>query len=114
MSRLSDYSKFDHIDSDSDESQNGKEDSKTTFSGSEGMKKGSMTPIDSDIQKTLLAQSYTSSERSTTKQGSEIDRYVYEYEGRKIYEWDQNLEGKHYFSNPVIHCTSFTLKYFNF
>ena len=95
MSRLSDYSKFDHIDSDSDESQNGKEDSKTTFSGGTGMKKGSMAPVDSDIQKTLLAQSSTNSEISVTKQGSEIDRYVYEYEGRKIYEWDQNLEGKH-------------------
>ena len=34
------------------------------------------------------------SDIATTKKGSEIDRYVYEVDGRKIYEWDQNLEGE--------------------
>ena len=29
-----------------------------------------------------------------TKEGSESGRYVFEHQGRKIYEWDQNLDGK--------------------
>ena len=35
----------------------------------------------------------TSKMNSITKQGSEKGRYRFEYEGRLIYEWDQNLEG---------------------
>jgi hypothetical protein len=28
-----------------------------------------------------------------TKKGSEAGRYVFEHQGRKVYEWDQNLDG---------------------
>ena len=30
----------------------------------------------------------------TTKKGTELNRYVHEENGRKVYEWDQNLEGE--------------------
>ena len=108
MSKLSDYSKFDHIDTDSDDSQHEKEITKKSFKRSEGGAgiEGSMSPVqvDPDIQN-MLTQS---TQHSITKQGSEIDRYVYEYEGRKIYEWDQNLEGEKRTSRSFNMNSSFT------
>lgn len=59
-----------------------------------------------------------------TKKGSEIDRYIYEVNGRKIYEWDQNLEGeKHRFEltlsstlclslSLIVMCNSWCCSYF--
>ena len=33
------------------------------------------------------------SQRPMIKEGSEPGRYIYEFNGKKIYEWDQNLDG---------------------
>ena len=91
MSKLSEYSKFDHIDSDSDDS---KDEIRTTESSTESakstLKEGTALPVPVD------GGTYDSNigNQQMTKQGSEIDRYVYEYDGRKVYEWDQNLEGR--------------------
>lgn len=71
MSRLTDYSKFDHIDSD-DENET---DTHPSRNNSEGV------PIGKE-----------KGWKGITKVGSEQGRYVFEMNGRKIYEWEQSLE----------------------
>lgn len=96
MSKLSDYSKFDHLPDDSDE------DSNAGSSGRGGTFRGQSVAVSSASGPAGAAPTSTSSASTTaapapiqTKMTKKNDdgRYVFECNGRKIYEWDQNLEG---------------------
>ena len=92
MSRLDDYSKFDHIDSDTDD-----------FDDDDG---GAPAIRDNDTE--VLAHASNSATASpptavvprdddaphgtTTKHPTIADRYVFAHGGRKVYEWEQNLD----------------------
>jgi len=75
MSRLSDYSKFDHL-----------EDGDSITSDSKDIK---------NLSKNQFKQeSINSKPVGVTKKGSIPGRYIFEYNGRKIYDWEQTLDGK--------------------
>jgi len=77
MTSLNNYSKFDHMDEDD------------STSSDEQLQAEEPQPI-SQPQAQLQPQPLM----TQTKKGSEEGRYVFEYQGRKIYEWDQNLDGE--------------------
>lgn len=75
MSKLSDYSKFDNLDDDdSNSSDEGVQDIATSKP---------VEKIDNVIQSGGI-----------TKKGSTPGRYIFEYNGHKIYEWEQSLDGE--------------------
>jgi hypothetical protein len=83
MSRLKDYSKFDKLlDSDDENECRAITQDKATTS-----RPGSNQSPHLHSQQGLEPV-------SLTKAGSEKGRYMFEYQGRKIYEWDQTLDGK--------------------
>ena len=71
MSRLSDYSRFDHLDDEDDGSSDG---------GGTSDAASARGPA-------------TSTPAMTTRKNAD-GRYVFECDGRKIYEWEQSLDGK--------------------
>ena len=42
----------------------------------------------------------------TTKKGTELNRHVHEENGRKVYEWDQNLEGEDHVTKGIAYPRS--------
>ncbi|KAL3801063.1 hypothetical protein HJC23_002356 [Cyclotella cryptica] len=79
MSKLSDYSKFDHIDSD-DESEADQKPTAASDSTSSAQSTAATAPVPAIAS-------------GTTKKHPTIpDRYVFSYSGQKIYEWEQSLE----------------------
>lgn len=74
MSKLSDYSKFDHLEESSGEDEN---------DGSPA------TPAIHKQQQQQEAQEPVATTRKDPKTG----RYVFSYGGTTIYEWEQSLEG---------------------
>mmetsp|Transcript_6197 Transcript_6197/g.12652 ORF Transcript_6197/g.12652 Transcript_6197/m.12652 type:complete len:235 (-) Transcript_6197:1249-1953(-) len=86
MSRLSEYSKFDHIDSDEEGSNRD-----APFSSAVNRDQGvgataHNNAVSIDAATPLLSQGST--KKSTVNDG----RYIFEYGGQKIYEWEQSLE----------------------
>jgi hypothetical protein len=67
MSKLSDYSKFDHLDDSDDE---------------EG-------PLSPGVQPDGVAPAVP-----TTRKDPTTGRYIFEFGGNTIYEWEQSLEGR--------------------
>jgi len=65
MSKVIDYSKFDDIDSDD---------------------------CNSETEEQASAPLSNSNDKAVVKQGSHPNRYVFEYNGQQIYEWEQSLE----------------------
>lgn len=75
MSKLSDYSKFDHLDDNDDDSDSSKEQNVSSAPA-------------------VIHQSQQVQESAaTTRKDPDTGRYVFEYAGTKIYEWEQTLEG---------------------
>ena len=82
MSALIDYSRFDSIDTDSDEEDSSASSAATT-----------VTP---QLVPTIPS---ASPPQLMTKRGKE-GRYKFEFEGRTIYEWEQSLEEVNIFIEP--------------
>ncbi len=78
MSKLSDYSKFDHLDESSEEENEG---APTT------------TPAIHEQQQQQQQQQQEVEPIATTRKDPKTGRYVFEYGGTTIYEWEQSLEG---------------------
>lgn len=101
MSRLNDYSKFDKLVDSDDEEAHAKTEldapdvvaaSSSSSAAATGVSIDSRpkhTPP-SSIPLHVVPQPTTV---GMTKAGSEKGRYIFEHEGRKIYEWEQSLEG---------------------
>mmetsp|Transcript_4122 Transcript_4122/g.8780 ORF Transcript_4122/g.8780 Transcript_4122/m.8780 type:complete len:240 (+) Transcript_4122:163-882(+) len=104
MSKLSEYSKFDHIDEEEEDSSvDGNAVAAASSSGC-GKSSSSASPTrrsDNDAARAGHSASTSStctqqqqrqpSRTAMTKKG-EDGRYVFECDGRKVYEWEQNLE----------------------
>ena len=74
MSKLSDYSKFDHLNVSDDET-----DEATTAAAVMA------APTESE-------SAFSSPRGTTRKHPTEQNRYIFEYSGQKVYEWEQSLE----------------------
>ena len=75
MSKLSDYSKFDHIDSDSDDAGEQEQALK---------KQPQMATVPNSPAPTPVAPHPTTAMRKDEKTG----RYVFEFNGREVYQWE--------------------------
>src|SRR6056300_53428 len=82
MSKLSDYSKFDHIDdvSSSDDDETDK-----------------VIPVAAAPNNNMMSAPSSQSppinnNGRTKKHPTEPNRYIFEYSGQKVYEWEQSLE----------------------
>jgi len=81
MSKLSDYSKFDHLDSSDDETDEASAAASTAVPNMAATSSSSST------------NTTPSSTRGTTKKHpAEPNRYIFEFSGQKVYEWEQSLE----------------------
>ena len=102
MSKLSDYSNFDRLDEDDPEDDLGNsksEQSKTASATTtlQGAAATSSRPSGQPQQKPPLQQANNAPQpRQPTaiqrKHDTEPNRYVFEYDGQPVYEWEQKLE----------------------
>lgn len=76
MSKLSDYSKFDHID---DVSSSDDDETDKVIPVAAAAPSQSAQPINNNIGR-------------TKKHPTEPNRYIFEYSGQKVYEWEQSLD----------------------
>lgn len=83
MSRLSDYSRFDHLDDEDD----GSSDGGGTSDAASARGPATSRPASGG------AVSQPAAPAMTTRKNAD-GRYVFECDGRKIYEWEQSLDGK--------------------
>ena len=83
MSKLSDYSKFDHLDVSDDETD---EASSAVMPSSAASPSPQPQPVPTSSKR---AQSIKG---ITTKHPTEQNRYIFEFGGQKVYEWEQSLE----------------------
>ncbi|KAL7529815.1 hypothetical protein ACHAXR_003174 [Thalassiosira sp. AJA248-18] len=91
MSKLSDYSKFDHLDSDTD----GDENDDGAISQSHYPTKQPLSALSPDPAATAAAAAAatpTPTQGTTKKHPTIADRYVFSYNNQKVYEWEQSLE----------------------
>ena len=82
MSKLSDYSKFDHID---DVSSSDDDDEKTD-------KVIPMAAAPAPPAPSSQSSPINNNTGRTKKHPTEPNRYIFEYSGQKVYEWEQSLE----------------------
>ncbi len=88
MSRLSEYSKFDHIDSDEEESNR-----EISVPGAVNETRGVGKAAPNNDNVPSIAAATPSLSRGSTKKSAVNDgRYIFECGGKKIYEWEQSLE----------------------
>lgn len=98
MSKLADYSKFDHIDENENNSEGEEEvssDKRQTVSSSSGAAPSAhLNPqgIQTNAAISSLGQNPSSSSGASMRKSDKKGRYVYEYNGQPIYEWEQTLE----------------------
>lgn len=93
MTSLSNYSKFDHLYDSDDDSTDRIRASKTSESSAGSGHAGTQNSLPArDHPATGLTDGLGPRKMEVTKRGSEKGRFVFECDGRKIYEWDQNLE----------------------
>lgn len=83
MSKTLDYSRFDHIDTDSDEDETSSPDPSKSSGAS-------------DLVPTIPSNTPP---QKMTKKGKE-GRFKFEYEGRTIYEWEQSLDEVNIYLEP--------------
>ena len=102
MSKLSDYSKFDNLPDDSDEESNTSRMGVGNIAGGESAAVSSaaatsVAPISdtcgSGSATAVTAPAAPAPIQTKMTKKNDDGRYVFECNGRKIYEWDQNLEG---------------------
>ncbi|KAL7452064.1 hypothetical protein ACHAWC_004483 [Mediolabrus comicus] len=79
MSKLSDYSKFDHID---DVSSSDDDETDKVFPVAAATSSAQPSPINNS----------NNNNGRTKKHPTEPNRYIFEYSGQKVYEWEQSLE----------------------
>ena len=89
MSKLSDYSKFDHLDDSSEDEQD-----------SHPNEQPASPAVARDIHEQDVA---------TTRRDPHSGRYIFEYGGTKIYEWEQSLEGTYV---PVYGCDGLRVQHY--
>lgn len=90
MSRLCDYSKFDHVGSDTDED---KEDELDENDVRPAVNSGPTSASAPPASCTTTTDATPTPIRSMTKKHPTIDnRYIFTYDNQKIYEWEQSLE----------------------
>ena len=92
MSRLSDYSKFDHlVDSDDDEVDD--EVQKKSVNHGQGSNENRALHQGEPATKTAASPPPAAvAQGPRTRRDEETGRYVFEYGGRKVYEWEQTLD----------------------
>jgi CS domain len=90
MSKLLDYSKFDHIGSDDDDDDDVNEGE--AYGRSSAASSGAPRLVPTEVHGPPQPQ-------TMTKKGKE-GRLVFEHEGRTIYEWEQSLEEVNIFIEP--------------
>ncbi|KAL3806504.1 hypothetical protein ACHAXA_002813 [Cyclostephanos tholiformis] len=95
MSRLDEYSKFDRIDSDTDDCESAVDDHDHNDDDGGG---GGAPAVRNGVRETPMhacaAPSVDVPSRggTTTKHPTIADRYVFSHGGRKVYEWEQSLD----------------------
>mmetsp|Transcript_1736 Transcript_1736/g.3714 ORF Transcript_1736/g.3714 Transcript_1736/m.3714 type:complete len:244 (-) Transcript_1736:197-928(-) len=90
MSRLTDYSKFDHIDSDTDDDD---ENDNGAISNQNNQPLAASSPANAAAPPAATTTSTPNPARGNTKKHPTIvDRYVFSYNNQKVYEWEQSLE----------------------
>lgn len=94
MSKPIDYSKFDHIDADSD---SGDDEEKTTV-----VSASTKTPVQVVAQQSKALTANTSI--SMIKDES-TGRFVFQYNGREVYQWEQTLEDVTIYVRPPPHVS---------
>lgn len=82
MSKLSDYSKFDHIDSDEDEDED-----EVAHSPAIAVQQ----PQERSVQATAAAAP-TNNGMATMHKDPDTGRYIFQYNGRVVYQWEQTLD----------------------
>lgn len=91
MSKLCDYSKFDNLDSDSESSGNNNDnDCRGNNPPDEIDSTASLEP--GKMPQQQQQKQSQEARMNVTKKGSEEGRYIFECNGRKVYEWEQSLE----------------------
>jgi len=93
MSALNDYSKFDTLDCNGNSSSS--DDDESSLAPDQKIKPSSASTIPQQHQQQYVSsnnKTQMTHEHAVVKEGSEVGRYVYECNGRKIYEWEQSLE----------------------
>ena len=81
MSKLSDYSKFDHLDDVSDDETD------------QALASAAVSTSAAPAVATAAAASISPSTKGRTKKHpTEQNRYIFEFAGQKVYEWEQSLE----------------------
>mmetsp|Transcript_14453 Transcript_14453/g.17570 ORF Transcript_14453/g.17570 Transcript_14453/m.17570 type:complete len:226 (+) Transcript_14453:135-812(+) len=81
MSQPIDYSKFENIDSDMDDDDDDKKVSKQTSASTTSTSSPKVPSTNINIGRATMKE-----------KDSQSNRYIFEFNGQKIYEWDQNLE----------------------
>jgi len=99
MSRLCDYSKFDHVGSDTDDDEGNDIDENDVPSPASGgatetavASSSSVTPAPSTSAAASVAATPTPIRSMTKKHPAIANRYIFTYDNQKIYEWEQSLE----------------------
>ncbi|KAL7439569.1 hypothetical protein ACHAXH_006285 [Discostella pseudostelligera] len=99
MSRLCDYSKFDHVGSDTDDDEGTDIDENDVPSPASGAapataiaSSSSVTPAPSTSAAASVAATPTPIRSMTKKHPTIANRYIFTYDNQKIYEWEQSLE----------------------
>ena len=85
MSKLSDYSKFDHID---DVSSSDDDETDKVIPVAAATSSAQPSPINNSNNN----NNNNNNNGRTKKHPTEPNRYIFEYSGQKVYEWEQSLE----------------------
>ena len=94
MSKLTDYSKFDHLDSDTDDDEN--DNGAVSHPSNRPL---AASPTDETTTAAAAAAAAadaaatpTPAQGTTKKHPTIADRYIFSYNNQKVYEWEQSLE----------------------
>mmetsp|Transcript_4438 Transcript_4438/g.7910 ORF Transcript_4438/g.7910 Transcript_4438/m.7910 type:complete len:244 (+) Transcript_4438:165-896(+) len=87
MSKLSDYSKFDNLDSDTDDDEN--DNGAASHLNNHPL---AASPTAATATAAAAAATPTPAQGTTKKHPTIADRYIFSYNNQKVYEWEQSLE----------------------
>ena len=98
MSKLSEYSKFDRLEEEEEDEDDSKKDPPTNFSSSSSSTSVIATPSPAD-------KVVPSNAAAIMRRNESNGRFVFEYKGRAIYEWEQKLDDVTIYVKPPPHVT---------